>query len=98
MHMVKRAGNADDARWSRKRRPSRRRAAAFAWPSWFGSGLVVDRRRGAKDIQDLLLGLGLVDLLHRRQLACEPAASGFEDLPLGIALLRLIFGAEQVAH
>ena len=39
-----------------------------------------------------------VMLLHRRDLARQPVERGFVKLPLGIGLLRLGVGAEQVAH
>src|SRR3954466_7513526 len=47
---------------------------------------------------DLLDRLGLGDLLPRRDFARQPVERGFVKLPLGIGLLRLGVGPEQVAH
>src|SRR3546814_7619332 len=59
--------------------------------------LVVDGCGLVEDLEDLLQGGGLVDLLHRGQPAGEAAGSGLENLPLRIALLGLVVGAEEVA-
>ena len=52
--------------------------------------LVVDRRRLAQDAEDLLLRGGLVGLLHRGELARQPAGRPLENLALRIALLGLV--------
>src|SRR3546814_16163028 len=55
--------------------------------------LVVDGCGLVEDLEDLLQGGGLVDLLHRGQLAGEAAGSGLENLPIRLALLGLVVGA-----
>src|SRR5689334_9048072 len=50
-----------------------------------------------QDLEDLGQSRLLVGLLHRAELPRQARRGGFENLPLRIALLRCVVGAEQVA-
>ena len=98
-------GNTPSATWPRKRKKKGRPArgallvqsgrAGRLMPAslallWIDRGLV-------EDLEDLGQRRLLVGLLHRAELARQARRGGFENLPLGIALLGRIVGAEQVA-
>src|SRR5438067_6915159 len=59
--------------------------------------LLMKDHRIVEDLEDLDERRLLIGLLHRPELARQARRGCFEDLPLGIALLRRVVRTEQIA-
>src|SRR3546814_7739468 len=58
---------------------------------------IIFRRSFVQNFQNFLQCAGFVHLLHGGKFTGQATGRGFENLPFGIALFRLVVGTEKIA-